>query len=70
MQAIAIAASHTASTVVSANYKFKTPSGTWTLTVIPTGDCGGIKQVVANERDLADVGDELARALLQLNERS
>jgi hypothetical protein len=56
--------------VASANYKFKTPSGTWTLTVIPTGDCGGIKQVVADERDLADAGGELARALLQLSDRS
>jgi hypothetical protein len=41
VQAIATAASHTASTVASANYKFKTPSGTYTLTVIPTVTAGG-----------------------------
>ncbi|HEY1469184.1 MAG TPA: hypothetical protein VGF61_09065 [Candidatus Acidoferrum sp.] len=41
MQAIATAESHTTSTVASANYKFRTPSGTYTLTVIPTVTSAG-----------------------------
>jgi hypothetical protein len=41
VQAIAIAASHTTITVASANCKFKTPSGTYNLTVIPTVTAAG-----------------------------
>jgi len=59
---MATAANHTASTVASANYKFRTPEGSYTLTVIPTVTRSGIKQVVAVERDLADAGCELAGA--------
>jgi chitobiase/beta-hexosaminidase-like protein/centrosomal CEP192-like protein len=41
VQAIASAASHTASTVASANYKFRTPAGNYTVTVIPTVTAAG-----------------------------
>ena len=41
VQAIATTESHTASTVASANYKFRTPPGTYAITVIPTVTAAG-----------------------------
>jgi protoporphyrinogen oxidase len=41
VQAIATAASHATRSVASANYKFRTPAGTYTLTVIPTVTAAG-----------------------------
>ena len=41
VQAMATAASHTASSVANANYKFRTPAGAYTLTVIPTVTVAG-----------------------------
>ena len=41
VQAMATAASHTASPVASASYKFRTPAGSYTLTVIPTVTAAG-----------------------------
>jgi hypothetical protein len=41
VQAMATASGHTASSVVSANYKFRTPAGSYTLTVIPTVTAAG-----------------------------
>jgi hypothetical protein len=41
VQAIATASGYTTSSVASANYKFQTPSGTYTITVIPTVTLAG-----------------------------
>jgi hypothetical protein len=41
VQAIVTAESQTASTVASANYKFRTPLGTYAITVIPTVTAAG-----------------------------
>jgi hypothetical protein len=41
VQAKATAESHTASTVASANCKFRTPPGTYVITVIPTVTAAG-----------------------------
>jgi hypothetical protein len=41
VQAMATATNHAASTVASANYKFRTPAGSYTLTVIPTVTAAG-----------------------------
>ncbi len=41
VQAIATVERHTASTVASANYKFRTPPGTYAITVIPTVTAAG-----------------------------
>jgi hypothetical protein len=59
--AIATAESHTASTVASAKYRFRTPPGTYAITVIWQG--------VAVERHLANAGRELARAYVTLAQR-
>ena len=60
VQAMATATSHTASTVASANYKFR-PRGLLHTNRDSHGDRGGIKQIVAVERDITDAGRELAR---------
>jgi hypothetical protein len=41
VQTIATVESHTASTVASANYKFRTPPGTYAITVTPTVTAAG-----------------------------
>ena len=62
VQAMATAASHTASTV--ANHKLQIPNTSGLLHANGDShrDRGGIKQVVAVERELVDAGCELAGA--------